>query len=104
MIELSERFRQSWLDNPPDLGIVRDTILKEESGLNYFTLEFVYIELFSVYTGETGREIFTAYGIGTEFLRLHYIYPDEEREQLVKRFRQSIRDGLVITENPWSAQ
>ena len=79
-----------------------DTILQEESGLAYFTDKFTAQELMlNIYLQEVGDTLRTQYGTTTEYLRLHFTHPNESKERLLGRFRQSVQNGLILTKNPW---
>ena len=104
---INERVKQAqirWLTHrDEDILIAEyDAILQEESGLAYFTDKFTAQELMlNIYLQEVGDTLRTQYGTTTEYLRLHFTHPNESKERLLGRFRQSVQNGLILTKNPW---
>ena len=102
---INERYVKSGLDflvhqNADRWRSELNKLLQEETGLEYYTLPFSSgVLVRDIYTAETGHS--SQYGATVEYLRLDFIYPEEEKEQLIERFRQSVKDGLVLTKTPW---
>ena len=105
---ISERFRKSWIDFYPDfenLTSARDTILTEETGLSYYTLNFTWQKMIlDIYSPIVGDLPSTEYGTDIEYLRLHFTYPNETEDDLLDRFRKSVGGGHFLSENPWNAR
>ena len=108
---IDEKYRQSWSDylvhqDVHKLITERDTILKRETGLPYFTYHFSWntLGLETYHKTGAGDPPDTRYGINIEFLRLHFTHPSESRNQLLNRFHQSVRKRYVLTVNPWYAE
>ena len=79
-----------------------DVIQQEESGLAYFTHTFTSRELvLGIYLQVLGDVLDTQYGIVAEYLRLHFTHPGENEEQLLKHFRRSVKNRLILPKNPW---
>ena len=114
---INERFRQAWIrwsthrDNDATVAEL-DAALREESGLAYFTDTFTFQELVVniylpvIYPPEEveAKDVEipkTRYGIVVEYLRIHFTHPNESKERLLERFRQSVQNGLILTKNPW---
>ena len=76
--------------------IERVKILEKESGLDYES--FITGTLFDIYLEERPEEKgdpFSWYDIVLEYLRLGFVYPDANEEELLEHFRQSVQDGRV---------
>ena len=104
---IDERFHQSWIDylvhqNLNTLVNARNAILREETGLSYFTTSFTWHEIvLGMYEPEFGDLPNTQYGTSLEYLRLHFTYPKEDKDQLLNRLRRVIQSRRFLTENPW---
>ena len=75
---------------------IRIRILEEESGLDYESL--ITGTLLDIYLEERPEEKddpFSWYDIVLEYLRLGFVYPDANEEELLEHFRQSVQDGRV---------
>ena len=108
---IDERYQQSWNDylEHQDMNRLiadRDIILAQETELPYFTTGFSWhtLVLETYRKTDAGDPPNTRYGTNTEFLRLHFTHPKENKDQLLNRFRQSVRIGKVLTVNPWYAE
>ena len=82
----------SALNNEP----VRTQILERETGLE---ISFIYDTLFrDIYLTERPEEpvhSFSWYDIVFEYLRLGFLYPEADEQEMLTHFRQSVQDGLV---------
>ena len=84
-----------------DSGAINDRadrieIIEEESGLAYES--FIAGTLLDIYLEERPEEKgnpFSWYDIVLEYLRLGFVYPDADEEELLEHFRQSVQDGRV---------
>lgn len=96
------RYNEAWCQGNFD---VIDTILTEESGLDFFDYAFV-LNLANIYAEEipeTAERIrmnrFSLRSIANEFLEIHSHNPENTPDELIQRFRQSVRDGNVGIEH-----
>ena len=104
---VDERYRQSWLAYLADrdgekLGRTRNAILRDATGLHYYTQEFVEENLESPYEQILGENLPTAYGLLIEHLRLRFTHPNEREEELLFRLNQSMANNRIVVENPWT--
>ena len=104
---ISERFRGTWLRflthrNFDTLLAERDAILQQETGLAYYTTDWTWQNIvLGIYLEEVGNLPPTEYGTDIEYLRLHFTHPNEGKGQLLNRFRESVKNGRILEDNPW---
>lgn len=96
------RYNEAWCQGNFD---VIDTILTEESGLDFFDYAFVrnLANIYAEEIPETAERIrmnrFSLRSIANEFLEGHSHNPEKTHDELIERFRQSVRDGNVGIEH-----
>ena len=103
---INERYGQSYLSYLVHQDIQRannerEKILQEETRLSHYTGAFIWSALLPYFEENLQPRPGTVYGITTEYLRLHFTYPQKNKDQLVEQFYQSIDNGRCITKNPW---
>ena len=79
-----------------------DIILIEESGLSYYNQYFedaflaeIYLKERPEYTLTVALGQYSRRGFTVEWMRLHFIYPEKTKEELLILFRESVRAGKV---------
>ena len=96
------RYNKAWCQGNFD---VIDSILIEESGVDFFDYSFVrnLADIYAEEIPEAAEHIrtngFSLRSIASEFLRIYFSYLGKSHEEIIEHFRQSIRNGNVIIEH-----
>ena len=93
----TEAYFQWKQDKTFDLVLAKDKIFQEEAGLSF---DFVHNTLFGIYLEEVPEDKYlTSYefihhaGLIKRYITYSIMYPDEEEDQLLERFRQACVKG-----------
>ena len=96
------RYNEAWCQGNFD---VIDSILIEESGLDFFDYAFVR-NLADIYAEEIPEDAnliqtngFSLRPIGITFLTVYFQHSEKSHEEIIEFYRQSIRDGYVTIEH-----
>ncbi len=96
------KYNKAWCQGNFD---VIDSILIEESGVDFFDYSFVrnLADIYAEEIPEAAEHIrtngFSLRSIASEFLRIYFSYVGKSHEEIIEHFRQSIRNGNVIIEH-----
>ena len=96
------RYNKAWCQGNFD---VIDSILIEESGVDFFDYSFVrnLADIYAEEIPEAAEHIrtngFSLRSIASEFLGIYFSYLGKSHEEIIEHFRQSIRNGNVIIEH-----
>ena len=82
-----------------------DKIIIEETGLAYFTVDFLNSVLIEIYRAANPQDSdrirlgnYSSRGTAVEYLRLYFTYPSKTKNELLELFHQSCRAGKVSIE------
>jgi len=96
------RYNEAWCQGNFD---VIDSILIQESGLDFFDYAFVR-NLADIYAEEIPEDAnliqtngFSLRPIGITFLTIYFQHSEKSHEEIIEFYRQSIRDGYVTIEH-----
>ncbi|RKU11684.1 hypothetical protein C6501_12450 [Candidatus Poribacteria bacterium] len=96
------RYNEAWCQG--DLDVI-DSILIEESGLDFFNyvfvrnLAYIYAEEIPEAAERIQTNGFSLHRIAVTFLYIYFQNSEKSREEIIELFRQSISDGYVTIEH-----